>query len=363
LLRINKGVDYSIYHIDIENFKVFNEIYGNKFGDSLLIALAEKIDELVGDKGVCGRLSEDNFVAFLPTDLYTPKVFAKKVSFFKHDELHNENVSIRLGIYHIKNPDLPVDHMCDRASLASQHAKEKSLKIANYNDELRQILINEQEVVRDFEQALANDEFTFYLQPVYNITTTKIMSAEALARWIKNDKVIPPMNFIPILEKRGLIIKLDLYILESVCRYLSNLIDKGELVVPISVNLSRISLVNDGIFSSIKDIVKKYKVDKYYLRFEITESSYIANPEKIIDFVKRMRDDDFKIYMDDFGSGYSSLNMLDELPVDILKIDMKFIQNVEKSGRTGNIFASVTRMAKWMNMRVIAEGAETLQQI
>ncbi len=215
-----------------------------------------------------------------------------------------------------------------------------------------------------FERALQEGQFSVYFQPQYNQRDHSLYGAEALVRWVHPEKgLISPDHFIPFLEHNGLISKLDEYVLQQTCHYQRTWLDAGLKIVPISVNLSRCDLQSEEICYRIKNTLEQEQLDFRYINLEVTESAYIENPETVIHVVETFRELGFKVEMDDFGSGYSSLNSLKDIPVDILKLDMKFIsQNDHIGGKSGKILSSVVRMAHWLGMPVIGEGVETYEQ-
>ena len=197
--------------------------------------------------------------------------------------------------------------------------------------------MDEQTIINEMENALVNHEFVPYYQPKYNIETGSIIGFEALVRWIHPQKgIIPPNQFIPLFESNGFISQVDFCIWEQVCQDLRRLLDKGYYVMPISVNVSRIELYLN-IKEKLLYLLDKYNVPIELLRLEITETAYTNNPEQLIEVVDKLRKQGFSILMDDFGSGYSSLNMLKEVPVDVLKIDLNFLQDLQTSGKSEKI--------------------------
>ncbi len=229
-----------------------------------------------------------------------------------------------------------------------------------YNSDLRQHMIDDQEMLERAEKAIVNEEFKVYLQPVCSITTGKIASAEALVRWEDPENgLISPGSFIPLFEHNGFISRLDYYMWEHVCQLLGEALKHSSTILPVSVNISRKSLYNRHLFDDIVGLVKKYGVDPKFFRIEITESAYMHDHDLLIKTVTQLQNYGFTILLDDFGSGYSSFNALKDIPVDILKIDMKFMEGFEGGGRVGAIVVSILRMARWLNLFVVAEGVET----
>ena len=228
---------------------------------------------------------------------------------------------------------------------------------------MRQKLINEQTILNDMSKSLKNGDFIPYFQPKYDLKTEKIVGAETLVRWIHPTRgFLAPNEFIPIFEKNGFITNLDKYMYEQTCKKIKEWIDKGYNVVPVSVNLSRADLYSTEFMSSLLETATKYEVPIKYLHLEITESLYTEDSKKIAEMVEKLKNEGFLIEMDDFGSGYSSLNMITELPIDILKMDMKFLDNNKLVKESNNIIAFVISLAKLLKLQIIAEGVETAKQ-
>lgn len=275
------------------------------------------------------------------------------------------NIMIVYGVYVVTDRSLPISFMCDRAALAAKTVKGHYMKsYAFYDDKMRLSIENEQNIINEMSDALENHEFVPYYQPKYDVKTNKPVGAEALARWIHPTKgFISPGVFIPIFEKNGFISKLDFYIWECVCKQLKEWKDKGVPLFPVSVNVSRVNLYNPNLSKIIIELTKKYDVDPKYFNIEITESVYTDDNVMIDDITSQLRNNGFTILMDDFGSGYSSLNVLKDVQVDMLKMDMMFMFKAKYDGRAETIISSVIRMAKWLNIPVIAEGVDRAEQV
>lgn len=225
-----------------------------------------------------------------------------------------------------------------------------------------QMQITEDEVVNSFETALQDHQFLVYYQPQMNHSTGRVVGAEALVRWQSPERgFLPPICFIPVLESHNLIWKLDLYVFEQICIFLRRSLDEGRQTVPISFNLSRLDIAHEAYLDNLKAILEKYQIPVRLLRAEITESSAIGGIELVTKALNTLHEIGMLVEMDDFGSGYSSLNLLKDLSVDILKLDLRFLEG-DLSGRGGIIVSSIARMAKWLDTPVIAEGVETLEQ-
>lgn len=358
--------NYCIVCLDLERFKVLNDIFGTNQGDKVLIYIGTKLQTyFYGKKAVYGRIAGDVFAVCMQNVHKNVREFIAYIeTILKEYPLDFELVSV-IGIYIADDVNVPVSLMCDRARLALNSVKGNYVKrYSVYDAKLRDKLLEEQAIINEMNTALATNQFCMYLQPIYSISGGLPISAEALVRWIHPTKgIIPPGEFIPIFERNGFIMKLDNYIWECACKQLKKWKEQGKALIPISVNVSRINLYNPKLCQDILALVKRYEIEPKYLKIEITESAYTDNPIQLIGAIKQLQKYGFPILMDDFGSGYSSLNMLKDVPVDILKIDMRFMENLNTEDRAGSILTSVLRMARWLKLPVIAEGVETREQI
>lgn len=363
-LRQNPNGTYNMVQFDIERFKVINELYGNFMGDRILLLIAEGLQKCLKDKGTYGRLEADHFAVCLPAGTeelqYVREQMDKSLASVKIEQ----KINLYYGVYTVEDRDMSVDLMCDRANLALRTVKGNSNRsYAVYNDELHQVVLSEQQLTNSMEEALLQRQFEVYYQPVVDLKTGEVVSAEALVRWNHPEKgMVSPGFFIPFFEHNGFIIKLDAYIREEVCRNIMELGRRGLNCVPVSVNVSRLEFYDPNLCRSIIDLTERYRLEPGMMRLEITESAYTDNPQQLLAAMKELQNYGFQVLMDDFGSGYSSLNMLKDVPVDILKMDMKFLENQGISGRGPEIQASLVRMAKKLGMHTIAEGIETKEQ-
>ena len=355
---------FYIIFADIERFKLVNDIYGGKEGDRLLKYTATVIKEEINEYGICGRSEADHFimcVADVPNIEKLLEDISKRVSEFNK----NMNIVIRYGIYQVEDKDISIELMCDRAIIAASMAKNKyNKKHAYYNDSIRKKLLQEQVLINDMKSSLVEKRFKVYYQPKYNFKNEKIVGAEALVRWDHpKNGMIPPGVFIELFEKNGFTTELDYFVWEQACKKLREWKENGYENLSISVNVSRVNLYNNNIFDLLIGLVKKYNISPKVLHLEITESAYTENSEQIIEGVKKLRKIGFIIEMDDFGTGYSSLNMLAKLPIDILKLDMGFVQSIEKDKNSKIMLKVIMNLAKELNLAVVAEGVETEEQM
>ena len=248
-----------------------------------------------------------------------------------------------IGVYVIGDSQIPVEEMYDRASMAAESCKHKFMADVGYYDEhMTNKLRVEQELMNEAQKALDEEQFVVYLQPKTNLRTEKHYGAEALVRWKHPDKgMVSPGKFIPVFESNGFIGRLDFYMWEHTCRLLHKWIEEGLDPAPVSVNVSRANMYNPNLIENLKDLIQKYSLPSRLLQLELTESAFMDDPDMMITKVKELRESGFTVLMDDFGSGYSSLNTLKDIPVDILKVDMKFLGTGDKDGRSERILASV----------------------
>lgn len=367
ILRNNPNTKYDLICLDIERFKLVNDIYGMQVGDTLLQYVGSIVLKQTERIGVCGRIGADEFACLIShREDYQKKYFTEVIDLvnaFSSDI--KLDLNLRYGIYFIEDTTIPVNIMCDRAILAKESIKGKyDTYFAYYDDNIRQKLLNEQMIISDMKRAIEEDQFQVFFQPKYVLKTEKIMGAEALVRWFHPKKgTMYPGEFIPLFEKNGFITDLDIYIWDKCCQKIRSWIDKGHSAVPISINVSRADIYNPNLPQIILSMIQKYELSPRYLHLEITESAYTENPEQLIEIVSKLKKLGFIIEMDDFGTGYSSLNMLSELPIDILKLDMRFIQKEERKHQDQSILSFIISLAKWMNLKVVAEGIETQSQV
>jgi len=364
LMQEHHQTEYSIVYLDISCFKVVNDLFRIETGNLILKTAAFYFDVLVGDTGLCARIEADHFVLCVPTASLDMKQVIEGLDSTIQSLGISHNVLFYAGVYPVDNAFLPIDQMCDRAHMALNRIKGRYMtRFAYYDKAMRDQMIEEQMIVRNMEYALQEGQFFINLQPIYEITTNKIAGAEALVRWRYNKGLISPGKFIPIFENNGFIVRLDRLVWEEACKVLRAQIDAGLTPVPISVNLSRLNFYSQDLLEFLQNLMKKYDLPTKLLKLEITESAYMDNPHQLIALVRVFRGQGFSVLMDDFGSGYSSLSMLKDLPVDVLKIDMAFVQEVDKSSRAGAILESIVELGKHLRMEVVVEGVETQEQV
>ena len=362
-LRHSGARDVSIVCFDVDHFKLFNDLHGLDCGDELLRYLGRALALRFSPDGAqpLARLAADTF-ALCATGIRPERV--ERILVDISSECPNGiDAIVRAGVYRIEDPASPVSIMCDRAVIALRTVKGSYFdRVALYDPGMREALVLEREVVAGVESALREDRIELFLQPKCNIRTGKIVGAEALARWRHPERgIVAPGEFIPLIERNGLVRSLDLRVWEKTAAWIRGLIDEGVQPVPVSVNVSRADIYLVDVAAELHALVERYGIEPSLIEVEITESAYSERPDRIVAAFDELAERGFTVLMDYFGSGYSSLNMLKDINVDVLKIDMRFLDRDDR--RSKDIMESVIRMARWLDLPVIAEGVETREQV
>lgn len=353
--------------IDINHFRLINELYGRKAGDEILIHLSDYLKDLrEKTKCIAGRMEADKFFLYIEQGrVKYPEMIREIDSHFGN--LRDIHVHIRCGIYPSVDKDLAVETRFDRAIQAVNTLKDKYSKtIAWYDNAAYQKQLFEDRMLNEMDGALAAQQFYLQFQPKYNVhgETPVLTSAEVLVRWNHPEHgQISPGQFIPVFERNGLIQKLDYYILDRALECAGRWKHDHGIELPLSINVSRIDLYNHTLIDDITEKLDQFGIPKEKLYLEITESAYMDNPDQLNDIIARLRSEGFKIEMDDFGSGYSSLNMLADVPVDVLKMDMGFVQNLSSSKKQETMIRLVMDVAKYLDLIVVAEGVTEQSQV
>ncbi len=369
VLKKNKDKKYAILKIDVENFKAINELFSYEVGNKVLKAFKDIRDTVSEPTLFIARTGADEFMLFsgngflddMETRTHIYESYYNKFI----PELDNYKIEFKYGRYHIELGETDVDSIVNNAVLAHRMAKsQKNYIIFDYNDSFKVRLLEDAEITNRMRCAVTDGELTAFLQPKFNITNDTIVGAEALVRWIKPDgSMIFPDRFIPLFESNGFIVELDRHILKCVCETIKRWIEIGRQVVPISVNCSRLNLANPNFVNEISEIVDSYGISHEHIEIELTESTMIENEDILEQLFSDLREHGFKVSIDDFGSGFSSLGMLKNLKVDTLKIDKSFFRNKKDIVRGDLIVDGIIRLAQSLNMFVVAEGVEEQQQL
>ena len=351
--------------IDIEHFRFFDEWYGRETGDFLLAKIGATLAEAEKSLGgISGYFGKDDFVLLIPYDELKIKELYESLRAIILSFGLSAGFMPALGVALLEK-DLALIDAFDRSTIALARAKSDIRnRVCLYDTEMQFLTAKEYGLLNEFMSALKNDEITFYFQPQCRISSKKIVGVETLARWIKKDGTfISPADFIPVLEKYGFVTDLDQYIWEKVCIWIKGRLDKKLPIVPVSVNVSRVDIFSIDIAKVFLDLTAKYQIPHNLIKLEITESAYSENTKKMDELVATLKEEGFMILMDDFGSGYSSLNMLSNIKIDAIKLDAKFISFEGDDFLKGiHILESVVNMAKQIALPIIVEGVENQKQ-
>ena len=352
--------------INIEQFHSINALNGREFGNNVLRILGNEIRSFLAETdGIASRIDGDRFDLYCVTNGDYQAIldrFQKKVSRYSN----SANIRLRMGVRPWKEKVDP-QILFDQARAACNMVRgnyQNSLMI--YDEDLRMKEMLKQRLLNDLQTAVDERQFRVLYQPKYDVQADppRLTSAEALIRWQHPDLgMISPGDFIPLFEGNGLICMVDNYVWKEAARQISRWKEKYGFSMPVSVNLSRADVFTAGLVEKLTELVKANGLNFGDLKLEVTESAYTDNAHRVLEVVSHLRQMGFEIEMDDFGSGYSSLNMLSDMPIDVLKMDMKFVRNIENSETDFRLVELILDIAKYLNLTVVAEGVETKGQL
>lgn len=356
---------FAVILFDIEKFQSINELYGVEFADEVIRFIAHNLKNgFAGKYQLTSRFVSDYFGIFTDYEndsdiLKMIESFNNSISFFKHVSL-----KIAYGIYKITDNAASPRRVCDYANMAKNSIKKShGQNYAFYCESMTRKILEDRSIENEMENALATRQFAMYLQPKYDIQSGGIIGAEALVRWNHPQKgIIMPNNFVPLFERNGFILKLDAYIWEEACKTIRKWIDLGEKPVPISVNVSRVNAGNPNLIGVLNGLIEKYNIDKKYLELEITETIYYDDQKLLINTLESLKEFGYTLLMDDFGAGFSSLNMLQNTPFDTLKIDKNFLNDTLITDKGKKIIFHTISLSNDIGMDTVAEGVETREQ-
>lgn len=357
---------FAIINFDINRFKIINDAYGYHKGDEVLKDIYEVIEKWVKPGEPFTRYAADQFyilMSFQEEEEVTERI--NDLNDRLHQLRYTSSARIFYGVYYITERQDSIDRMGEFAGIAKSNIKGNAEGIMSFfDDAARERLLEEEEIEKSMNEALKNDEFQVYLQPKYTAKEETISGAEALVRWFNSEgRVVPPGFFIPVFEKNGFITELDYYMLRKVCEVIRGWLHKGYTPLPISVNISRLHFANPHLAEIIKDIVDNYGVPHNLIELELTESAFLQNKQALIRTVTQLRKYGFLVSMDDFGAGYSSLNSLKDLPLDVVKLDGELFRLTNEVERGLTVIRNTITMAKDLHMKVVAECIETREQV
>lgn len=373
--RGNRNKAYAVVDLQLMKYGSLCACYGVEEGERVLEQINDIICANIDKRGICTRYSRSTFALLLECK---DAEDAKNRIEFLIDALTRASGRYRLIFhagYYMINPlgpaddkkvrediDIPAVYNSAGAARASIANLEQS-SVAIFSDKLLEDQLWENKVEEEMYAALKNREFVVYYQPKYDPVTQKLAGAEALIRWVKEDGLVPPGKFIPIFEKNGFITKIDDYMIDNVARQQAQWLKDGENIVPVSVNVSRAHFTQEDLAEHILEIVDRYDIPHEYIEIELTESAFFDDKKALLNTVKRLKEYGFEISMDDFGAGYSSLNSLKDLPLDVLKLDAEFFRGEDNGNRANIVVTEAISLGKQLEMRIVAEGIEKKEQV
>ena len=362
-LDADHTTSYLVIFVDVKNFKIVNDVFSSAFGDLALMHIANSIRADMNEKCVYGRLGGDTFGVFMPEMDFEAERISKKLSDFTvTDGRLTHHLLIHLGVYSVAERDADVSVMFDRAHLALSRIRDDyKTHIAYYDSKIREKVLWDQKISAMLPDAIADMQIRPYLQPITD-RDGKVVGAEALARWIHPEHgFMSPGMFIPVFEKNGMIVELDRHMWRCACRILSDWKGVHDDVF-LSVNISPKDFYFFDVVKEIRSLVEEYAIEPSKLRIEITETIMMNDSEERMKTLETFRQLGFIVEMDDFGSGYSSLNLLKDMPVDVLKVDMKFLSGTKEGRKSNMILRSIMQLAEELGIASLTEGVETKQQ-
>lgn len=361
ILQERNAENLCIYSFDIDNFKYINSYYGFKTGDQILKKLYHHYKEQLEEGEQIARVYGDHFVMLLI------EASEEKLTRLFEPELSYDGITIYLtaGLYPITDGKESIGLMVDKANTAKRRGKGiRYKKIEVFSEEVNQHMMRNEQIKRSVERALEEKEIIPYFQAKVDVDTRKLVGAEALARWKpKEGKLISPGDFIPVCEETGLIVPVDMAIFEQTLQFIRKNLDLGVECVPISVNFSRTHFLNRDFLEIILSKIDKYQIPTELIEVEITETAVFDNYQLIETFIENLHKHGLRISMDDFGSGYSSLHMIKDIDIDVIKIDRGFLMETANSQKQKTVFAAITQMAKGLDIKIVVEGVENMDNI
>lgn len=363
----NNLAAYNCVFMNIKNFRYYNQKVGSAQGDELLRLYASKIsDFLLPDENIT-RMGGDNFIVFVKKErmgAFFERTNKITIQLWIDNQPMSMEVETRMGIYDIVPGD-NADEALNCATIALSYARQQNAKnVIWFEKKMRDTDLMAQDISIAFPKALKQGDMIVYYQPKVSLKDNSLCGCEALVRWVRDGLIVPPMDFIPALEREGTICDLDMYVFEKVCKDIRRWLDHGMKPVRVSVNFSKLHFKDERFAEHILDIIHRQGIPATYIEIELTEASGFESFDNFVEFSKIMRDNGIEVSIDDFGTGYSSLNVLKKLDVDIIKLDKSFIDTIRNEDVQDEVFIrNIVNMINELGMRVVAEGVETDTQV
>ncbi len=363
----NKLASYNCAFMNIKNFRYYNQKVGSAQGDELLRLYASKVDDFLLPDENLTRMGGDNFIVFVKKErmgAFFERMKKITIQLWIDNQPMSMEVETRMGIYDIA-PGNNADDALNCATIALSYARQQNAKnVVWFEKKMRDTDLMAQDISIAFPKALKQGDMIVYYQPKVSLKDNSLCGCEALVRWVRDGLIVPPMDFIPALEREGTICDLDMYVFEKVCKDIRRWLDHGMKPVRVSVNFSKLHFKDERFAEHILDIIHRQGIPSTYIEIELTEASGFESFDSFVEFSKIMRDNGIEVSIDDFGTGYSSLNVLKKLDVDIIKLDKSFIDTIRNEDVQDEVFIrNIVNMINELGMRVVAEGVETDTQV
>lgn len=365
LLKKRRNREYVVVHLRLEKYRMFRMYHGEARGEEFLQEIYLTLKNCLEKRELVAHYEGADFALLLlcpSEEIVNQRVEAMIASLKKLE--HGSGLAYSAGIAKVKEECDPNVYYNAAGLARGTIDVDTQVRLAWFNEELLAARIWEHKVEEDMEEALAHKDFKVYLQPKYCTRNERLGGAEALVRWIHpTEGFVPPGKFIPIFENNGFITKLDDYMITEVARQQAQWLQEGKEIVPVSVNVSRIHFLRKDLAEHICEMVDQFDLPHEYIELELTESAFFDDKSALLETVRKLKEYGFHVSMDDFGSGYSSLNSLKELPLDVVKLDAEFFRGTDDLNRANLIVSRTIDLAKQLGMQIVAEGIETREQV
>ena len=359
LIERRENTAYTAVNFSLMDWELISDRYGYDAGNDAIVEFSRAVSELVGPDEIVARLGSIVFLAMIRNeniDNFLKHSSEITINIEYDDKVDTSTVSICGGLYRLTGLEETIGDVTSRINISSMLAKRiETSNFVYYDESMKEDILDSMAIVKSFPEAIAKEEFVVYYQPKVSMHSLQLIGAEALVRWRTDSGLVPPGRFIPVFEKNGIVRQLDFYVLEHVCRQIREWIDAGISPVRISSNFSKQHFKYDDITSEIKRIVDRWNIPHELIEIEFTETAYLDEHERLKETLQYLKEAGFSSSIDDFGSGYSSLNLLQNLDFSVLKLDRAFLNLGASNQRTQRIIECIINMAKRLDMEVVAE--------
>lgn len=365
LIRKADHKGHTAFYLNLKDMSIVNERFGFEKGDEIICKFADFLGDIVIDGEFAARLGADNFIGVIYSEnleKFLRFLDAVYVPVFNGIEEEDYNILCNIGLYELTGEEKKASEVMERISIAFTMSRKENIRFAFYDEKVKKQLIDNMNYTRKLPKALKEHELVVYFQPKVSATNYNLVGAEALVRWQSQGQLIPPAEFIPICEKTGLVTEIDFYVLEETCKKMREWADNGYSLVRVSVNFSKQHFKDTNVAERIMSIIGKYDIPPEFLEIEFTETAYLDKEELLEITLGKLKQYGIASSIDDFGSGYSSLNLLQNMDFEVLKLDKSLLGKSVENSRSRKVISHIINMAKELEMEVLAEGVETIEE-